>query len=273
MNILNVKELYIRDIKNKKDIVKNVSFSLERNTCIGIVGESGSGKSITVKGLLGLTSANIDVSGSIIYDEDVDLLKTKPNELRKIRGQKICMILQDPMSVFNPLYTIGYQMIETLRENKGLSKKEAKEASIEALRKMSIYEPEIVIKKYPHQLSGGMLQRCTIGLAMTMEPDIIIADEPTTALDSINQKEVIEEFKRLIDNKKTSVIFISHDLGIVNYLAETVLVMKDGIPIEYGKTKDLFSNPREDYTKYLVNTRMELSKSFNDAMRVKEKAI
>lgn len=273
MNILKVKELYIKDKKNNIDIVKNINFSLEKHTCLGIVGESGSGKSMTVKALLGLTNNNIEVSGNVTYDENIELLKIKPNELRKIRGQKICMILQDPMSSFNPLYTIGQQMVQTLKENKGILKKEAREISIEALRKMSIYEPEEVINKYPHQLSGGMLQRCTIALAMTMEPDIIIADEPTTALDSINQKEVIEEFKRLIELKKASVIFISHDLGIVRYLAETVLVMKKGIPVEYGKTKEILSTPIESYTKYLVNTRIELTKSFNEAMKVKEKAI
>lgn len=273
MSLLNVKNLHIKDHKNGKEIVSDVNFNLEKNTCLGIVGESGSGKSMTVKGILGLTSPAISVSGNVIFDENIDLLNIKNNDLRKIRGQRICMILQDPMSSFNPLYTIGYQMVETLRENKGLSKKDAKAIAIEALDKMAIYEPEQVIKKYPHQLSGGMLQRCIIGLAMSMEPDIIIADEPTTALDSINQKEVIEEFKRLIDDKETSVIFISHDLGIVKHLAQSVLVMKDGMPVEYGKTKDIFNNPKHEYTQYLVNTRIELTKSFNQAMQIKEKVI
>lgn len=273
MSLLNVKNLHIKDHKNGKEIVSDVNFNLEKNTCLGIVGESGSGKSMTVKGILGLTSPAISVSGNVIFDENIDLLNIKNNDLRKIRGQRICMILQDPMSSFNPLYTIGYQMVETLRENKGLSKKDAKAIAIEALDKMAIYEPEQVIKKYPHQLSGGMLQRCIIGLAMSMEPDIIIADEPTTALDSINQKEVVEEFKRLIDDKETSVIFISHDLGIVKHLAQSVLVMKDGIPVEYGKTKDIFNNPKYEYTQYLVNTRIELTKSFNQAMQIKEKVI
>lgn len=273
MSLLNVKDFQINDSKNNKEIVSNVNFTLEKNTCLGIVGESGSGKSMTVKGILGLTLPTFTVTGSVIFDKNIDLLNIKNNDLRQIRGQRICMILQDPMSSFNPLYTIGYQMVETLRENKGLSKKEAKEIAIKALDKMAIYEPEQVIKKYPHQLSGGMLQRCIIGLAMSMEPDIIIADEPTTALDSINQKEVIEEFKRLIDDKKISLIFISHDLGLVKYLAESVLVMKDGISVEYGKTKDIFNKPKHKYTKYLVDTRLELTKSFNEAMQIKEKVI
>lgn len=273
MSLLRVKDLHIKDIKNNKDIVSGVDFDLKKNTCLGIVGESGSGKSIMVKGILGITSKTINVSGSVLFDNNIDLLNIKHNELRQIRGQRICMILQDPMSSFNPLYTIGYQMIETIRENKGLSKKEAEIVSIEALNQMAIYEPKQVIKKYPHQLSGGMLQRCIIGLAMSMEPDIIIADEPTTALDSINQKEVIESFKRLIESKKTSVIFISHDLGIVKYLAQSVLVMKDGVAVEYGKIKDIFKSPKHEYTKYLVNTSIELTKSFNEAMNIEEKAI
>lgn len=273
MSLLSVKDFHIKDIKNNKYIVSGVNFDLEKNTCLGIVGESGSGKSMTVKGILGLISSTISVGGSVLFDNDIDLLNIKYNHLRKIRGRRICMILQDPMSSFNPLYTIGYQMIETIRENKEISKRQAEVLSIEALKKMAIHEPEQVIKKYPHQLSGGMLQRCIIGLAMSMEPDIIIADEPTTALDSINQREVIEEFKRLIEDKKTSVIFISHDLGIVRYLAQSVLVMKDGVAVEHGKIKDIFNNPKHEYTKYLVNTRIELTKSFNEAMNIKEKAI
>lgn len=273
MSLLKVNNLNIKDIKNNKEIVSEINFKLEKNTCLGIVGESGSGKSMTVKGILGLTSPTMSVSGSIIFDNNIDLLKINRNELRKIRGKRICMILQDPMSSFNPLYTIGYQMIETIRENKRLSKKEAKVVMIDVLEKMSIHEPEQVIKKYPHQLSGGMLQRCIIGLAMSMEPDIIIADEPTTALDSINQKEVIEQFKSLIENKKTSVIFISHDLGIIKHLAESVLVMKNGLSVEFGTSSDIFNNPKHEYTKYLVNTRLELTKSFNQAMHIKEKAI
>ena len=176
------------------------------------------------------------------------------------------MILQDAMSAFDPLYTVGYQMIETLVENKNLSKKEAKKVSIKTLEKMNINDPQEVVKKYPHQLSGGMLQRCMIALSLSMEPDIIIADEPTTALDSINQREVVEVFKRLRNTTGTSLIFISHDLGIVKYLAQDILVMNNGEQVEYGSGKDIFTNPKSHYTKYLINARLELTDTFNKSV-------
>lgn len=267
MSILEVKNLKVIDKKNNEEIVKGVSFNLEKNMCLGIVGESGSGKSLTTKAILGLLNKNLNVEGHAIFNEDIDLLNIRNEELRIIRGQKICMILQDAMSSFDPLYTIGYQMIETLVENKGCSKQSAKKVSIEALEKMMINNPNEVIKKYPHQLSGGMLQRCMIALALSMEPEIIIADEPTTALDSINQREVVEEFKRLREISGTSLIFISHDLGVVQSLAQDILVMKKGEQIEYGCAKEIFFNPKHEYTKYLINTRIELTKSFNESMK------
>ena len=136
-----------------------------------------------------------------------------------------------------------------------------------------INEHEEIIKKYPHQLSGGMLQRCMIAIAMAMEPDIIIADEPTTALDSINQKEIVEQFKALRKFTGTSLIFISHDLGIVKHLAQDILVMKDGIQVEYGNASQIFKKPKHKYTKYLIDTRLELNKSFIEAVSKREEAI
>ena len=183
------------------------------------------------------------------------------------------MILQDAMSAFDPLYTIGYQMIETLVENKSITKKEAKQESIKALNKVMINEPEEVIKKYPHQLSGGILQRCMIAIAMAIEPDIIIADEPTTALDSINQKEIVEQFKSLRKFIGTSLIFISHDLGIVKHLAQDLLVMKDGTQVEYGNASQIFKKPKHKYTQYLIDTRLELNNSFIKYMSKREEAI
>lgn len=265
MSLLEVKNLSVEDVKTNEEIVSNVSFEVKPNTCLGIVGESGSGKSITVKAILGLTNPWLKVSGSVEFD-NIDLLKAKGDTIRKIRGNHICMILQDVMSAFDPLYTIGYQMIETLCENTNVSKKEAERLSVDALEKMCINEPKQVIKKYPHQLSGGMLQRCMIALAMSMKPDIIIADEPTTALDSINQREVIEEFKRLRKITGTAMIFISHDLGVIQYLAQDILVMKNGKCVEYGNANKVFRNPKHEYTKYLIDTRLELTESFRKSM-------
>lgn len=273
MGLLEIKNLRVTDTLTNEEIVKGVNFNLEKNRCLAIVGESGSGKSMTTRAILGLISPGLKVSGTAILEEKIDLLNASKEELRKIRGQRICMILQDAMSSFDPLYTIGYQMIETLVENKNVSKDDAKKIAIDALEKMFINDPEEVIKKYPHQLSGGMLQRCMIAIAMTMEPDIIIADEPTTALDSINQREVVEEFKRLREVTGTSLIFISHDLGVVQHLAQDLLVMKNGVQVEYGKAKEVFSNPKHEYTKYLIDTRLELTESFIKSMEKKEVAI
>ncbi|WP_141430808.1 ABC transporter ATP-binding protein [Bacillus sp. 03113] len=265
MSLLEIKNLSVIDSRNELPIIKNLNFTLEANTCLGVVGESGSGKSMTAKAILGLTSPWLNVTGEILFD-GMNLLELSNKSLRKIRGQKICMVLQDAMSSFNPLYTIGKQMIETVRENLGVRKNEAIKLSLEALEKMCIRNPEQVMKKYPHQLSGGMLQRCMIGIAIMMKPDIIIADEPTTALDSINQREVVEEFKRLRELTGTSIIFISHDLGVVQYLAESLLVMRNGECVEYGNANEIFINPQHTFTKYLIDTRVSLANHFNQSM-------
>lgn len=263
--ILELKNVVVEDPRSNEVIVHGSSFIVRKNTCLSIVGESGSGKSMTTKAILGLTNPWLKISGTAKY-KGKNLIGLKQSELRKIRGKNICMIPQDAMTSFDPLYTIGYQMIETFVENLGISKEESKKLAIESLDKMLINNPEEVIKKYPHQLSGGMLQRCMIAIAIAMKPDIIIADEPTTALDSINQREVVEEFKRLRDVTGTSLIFISHDLGVVQSLADDILVMKNGECVEYGTAKKIFENPQHEYTKYLIDTRVSLTESFIKAM-------
>ena len=263
--ILELENVVVKDPRSNEVIVHGSSFVVSKNKCLSIVGESGSGKSMTTKAILGLTNPWLKISGSAKY-KGKNLIGLKQSELRKIRGKNICMIPQDAMTSFDPLYTIGYQMIETFVENLGISKEESKKLAIESLDKMLINNPEEVIKKYPHQLSGGMLQRCMIAIAIAMKPDIIIADEPTTALDSINQREVVEEFKRLRDVTVTSLIFISHDLGVVQSLADDILVMKNGECVEYGTAKKIFENPQHEYTKYLIDTRVSLTESFIKAM-------
>lgn len=266
MSLLEVKNLTMIEKQKGEELVQSVSFSLEHNTCLGIVGESGSGKSLTAKAVLGLLHPSIEVTGSVCF-EGKNLLDMKEKEWREIRGKRICMVLQDAMSAFDPLSKIGSQMIETLCENLNISKKEAKTRSVEELEKMHIKDPKQVLKKYPHQLSGGMLQRCMIAIAMAVKPDIIIADEPTTALDSITQNEVVKEFQRMQREQNTAIIFISHDLGVVQTLAQTVLVMKEGKQVEYGHVKEVFLHPKHSYTQYLVSTRVQLTKSFTEAMR------
>lgn len=266
MSLLEVSNLTITDKRKNAVIVQDVSFTLEHNECIGIVGESGSGKSMTCRALLGLTPTWLKVTGRVHFDGE-DLLQMKKKSLRKIRGKRICTIFQDAMSAFDPLSTIGSQMIETLCEKLKVSKKEAEVISIAELEKMCIPDPGQVLKKYPHQLSGGMLQRCMIAIAMAVKPDLIIADEPTTALDSITQNEVVKEFERLQRELDTAVIFVSHDLGVIQKLAETVLVMKEGMQVEYGRAEEVLKSPQHEYTQFLLNTRAQLTKSFSEAMR------
>lgn len=261
MSLLDVTNLSVKIEGTNVSLVEDINFSLRENSCLGIVGESGSGKTMTCKGILRLTSPKLIVSGQALY-QGQDILKMKKEPLRKLRGHHICMVLQDAMSAFDPLFTIGHQMAETLIQNKGVSKTIAYQQSRIALETMKIRLPEDVLLKYPHQLSGGMLQRCMIALAVTMEPDIIIADEPTTALDSINQYEVIRQLERLKEQFGTSLIFISHDLGIVKRLANDVLVMKEGGCVESGSVKDIFRNPQHPYTQYLIQTRLDISQRF-----------
>lgn len=265
MPLLEVKELTILDRRTQYVIIDNISFKLERNHCLGIVGESGSGKSLSVKGILGLTSPWLQVSGSAHFN-GTDMLQMNHKSIRNIRGRHICMILQDAMSAFDPLYTIGKQMNETLCGKLKLSKKEAKHISLNELENIGIKEAEQVLKKYPHQLSGGMLQRCMIAIAIALKPDIIIADEPTTALDVVTQSKLITTFQRLKSQLDIAVIFISHDLGVIQQLANDVLVMKDGKYVEYGEVDDVFHCPKDKYTKYLLNTRKQLTQSFEKSM-------
>ncbi|MFT8323283.1 MAG: ABC transporter ATP-binding protein [Bacillus sp. (in: firmicutes)] len=266
MSLLEIKKLSVEDIRSGQQLVKDLSFTLNKNTCLGIVGESGSGKSMTIKAILGLTSTWMDVTGEAIFD-GMNLIGQSPQVLRKIRGQKICMILQDAMTAFNPLNTIGKQMIETFCRNLGIKKKQAKEMAHAALHRVHIHQPEQVLKKYPHQLSGGMLQRVMISIVMMLEPDIIIADEPTTALDSINQRDVVEQFKLLKEMTGTSIIFISHDLGVTQYLADELLVMRNGECVEYGNAEEVFTSPQHKFTKFLIHTRISLAEPFQQSMK------
>ncbi len=264
--LLEVKNLSIYDAETKDTIIEDISFTLEQQRNLGIVGESGSGKSMTVKGILGLVAPWMKVSGTA-YFEGEDMLKMKAKAMQNIRARHISMILQDAMSAFDPLDTVGKQMMETLCEHLKISRKEAKQISLNELGSLGIQEASQMMKKYPHQLSGGMLQRCMIAIAVAIKPDVIIADEPTTALDAITQSEVIATFQRLHAQKKITFIFISHDLGVIRQLTEEVLVMKDGKSVEYGRTREVFRYPQNKYTKYLVDTRLNLACSFEKIMR------
>ncbi|PLR68591.1 staphylopine uptake ABC transporter ATP-binding protein CntD [Bacillus sp. UMB0893] len=265
MNLLEVKNLRIWDSNTGKVIIYNSSFHLKKGSCLGMVGESGSGKSVTGRSIMKLNKSSLRQSGDILFKgENLNNLSEK--EMRKKRGRNLCMILQNGMSAFDPSSVIGVHLMETLTEHFDWSKNVMEEKMKNAMESVMLKNPIEIMNKYPHQLSGGMLQRIMIALALVLEPDIIIADEPTTALDTISQFEVVEQFVKLRERIGCSIIFISHDLGVVRKIADEVLVMKNGEIIERGNTQNIFSGAQHEYTKYLVSTRLALSNNFKKIM-------
>ncbi|MEK5230652.1 ABC transporter ATP-binding protein [Lysinibacillus sp. FSL K6-0232] len=246
-------------------LVQNVHFDLHQHQCLGIVGESGSGKSITCKAIMGLLPQNFTTDGQIWWDNK-NLLEASPSEIRALRGNDISMILQNPMTAFNPIFTIGNQMQEMIRAHLQVSKGEALEMACAALSKMLLKQPEVILKKYPHELSGGMLQRIMIANALVLNPSLIIADEPTTALDAVTQKEVMYELQQLQQELDSSMIIISHDLAVVANLAQDVLVMNHGQQVEHGSVEQIFANPKDDYTRYLLNTKLAMLKKYESVL-------
>ncbi|WP_111706992.1 ABC transporter ATP-binding protein [Lutibacter citreus] len=244
--------------KEKNTVVHNISFELQQQQILGIVGESGSGKSVTSLAILGLLSNNAEVKGEIFYN-DINLTKTAEKEYQKIRGNEISMIFQEPMSSLNPSLTCGYQVLEILLQHKNCSKSEAKKEVIELFNKVKLPRAEEIYNQYPHQISGGQKQRVMIAMAIACKPDILIADEPTTALDVTVQKEIIELLKELQQETEMSIIFISHDLALVSEIADSVLVMYQGSIVEQGNVKQVFKNPKHDYTKALINSKPSLT--------------
>ena len=235
--------------------VEDVSFSLEKGETLGIVGESGSGKSVTCYSLLGLIPqppGRIH-SGSAVF-EGVDLLKAKEKELQKIRGKRISMIFQDPMTCLNPSLRISTQLTEPLELHEGLKGKAALHRAIEALEEVGIPEPEKRILSYPHEFSGGMRQRVMIAMALITRPEILLADEPTTALDVTVQKQVLDLIKDRQNSLGTAVILVTHDLGMVSQVCDKVNVMYAGRIVESATAQDLFAHPRHSYTRALLKS-------------------
>jgi oligopeptide/dipeptide ABC transporter ATP-binding protein len=250
--VLEVKNLVTKfyTLDGVVNAVNGVSFDLEDGETLAIVGESGSGKSVTMMSLLGLIPmppGKVE-SGEAIYYGSQDLLQLSPTELRDVRGGQIGFVFQDPISSLNPILTIGEQISETLIKHKGLSKGDARERVIELLTQVGIPDPELRYKAYPFQFSGGMRQRVVIAIAIACNPKIIIADEPTTALDVTVQAQIVELFKRLRDALSVSVIWITHDLGVVAGIADRVMVMYGGRAAELALVKDLYENPQHPYT-------------------------
>jgi len=259
--LVDIKDLSIgfRQGKELKEVIHGLNLQIKRGECLGIVGESGSGKSLSSLSLLGLLPKSASIpQGSIQYnglEEPLIISTAKEKELQKIRGKEIAMIFQEPMSSLNPVMKCGEQVAEALRLHKGLNKTSAKERTIEWFKEVKLPRAESMYDAYPHQLSGGQKQRVMIAMAMCCEPKLLIADEPTTALDVTVQKEILKLIVQLQKSRNMSVIFISHDLGVVSQIADRIAVMHAGHKVEEGETKDIFLHATDPYTKGLIACR------------------
>ena len=239
--------------------LNGVSFSMNEGEVLGIVGESGSGKSVTAYSIMGLTAYPGKLIGGTIYFNGHQIEKMSEKEMRKIRGNEVSIIFQDPMTSLNPVYTIGNQITEVIRLHTGKSKKEAYDRAKELLELVGSNEPTKRLKQYPHELSGGMRQRVMIAIALACEPKLLIADEPTTALDVTIQAQILELMQELRQKLGMSIIMITHDLGVVASMCERIAVMYAGHIVEYGTADEIFYEPKHEYTKGLINSIPKLS--------------
>lgn len=254
--ILKVKVLktYFYDRKGKVPAVDGVDFTVRKGETLGIVGESGCGKSVTSMSILKLLPPEGKVVEGEILFKGRDLTKCSSSEMEKIRGKEIAMIFQEPMTSLNPVYTVGQQIGEMIKTHEQLSKKQLREKAIEMLKLVGIPSPEKRIDEYPHELSGGMRQRVMIAMALSCNPELLIADEPTTALDVTIQAQILELMRELKNKLGTSIMMITHDLGVIAEMADYVLVMYAGMVMEYCSVRDLFQKPLHPYTQGLINS-------------------
>ena len=265
--ILDVKNLHLtfEQPKVSKQILEDVSFSVKAGKCLGILGESGSGKSMTTKAILGLLNRDFKISGSATF-EGADLLQMGDGDLRTLRGSAIGMILQNPMTCFDPLYKIGNQIYETFDAHGIFPRNQYKEEAIKILEKMRIHDPEGVLQKFPHQLSGGMLQRVMIGIAMSMNPRLLICDEPTTAIDSITQYEIIKEFQRIKAESNVGMLFITHDVSVISHIADEIIVLNKGKLVDRGPFSEILKNPKDPYTKLLIEKKLAVADHYKSVL-------
>lgn len=252
--LLSVRDLNV-SLKDGREIIRNISFDLNKNEILAIVGESGSGKSVTSMAIMRLLDERIfNINGSILM-EDKDILKLREKDMCSLRGNHISVIYQEPQMAMNPLLTIEKQIEECLLVHEKLSKKEVKKRVRDILEKVQLRDIDDVLKKHPYELSGGQLQRVMIGMALITRPKILIADEPTTALDVTIQKEIIYLIRKLSKDMDMSVLFITHDLGLVAEVCERVVVMYKGEILEDSEVLEFFDNPKSDYSKKLLYSR------------------
>ena len=270
--VLELNDLHVtlRQHRRNVELVKRVSFSVHAGECLGVLGESGSGKSMSIKAAMGLLNKSFLVSGSARFQGE-ELLGKSAEELRRLRGGKVGIVLQNPMTCFDPLYRIGQQISETFLAHNNWSADEIRSRSLELLEKMRIRNPEEVLEKYPHQLSGGMLQRIMIGIATSMEPALLVADEPTTAIDAITQFEILDELVRIKKEAQTAMIFISHDLNAISRVADRIVVLNQGLVVDRGDFEHILHHASDPYTKLLVEKRADVMRRYCHVLQGKER--
>ena len=251
--------------------VIDMNLSLEPGKVTAIVGESGSGKSTTALGLMSLLASNARMSGSVKV-KDQEMLNAKSATLRQFRGKEVAYIFQEPMTALNPVYTIGFQIMETLRNHFDMGPHQARERALELITMVDIPDPEKSIDKYPHQLSGGQRQRAMIAQALACDPGLLVADEPTTALDVTVQAEILDLMRGLKDKLNSAILLITHDMGVVADMADEILVMKDGITVEHGSADQIFNKPQHPYTQQLLGAVPKLGSSVKRVLSYKESA-
>ncbi len=268
--VLQVKNLYItfNTFSGKVHAVRGVNFDLHKGETLAIVGESGSGKSVTNKAIMGILSKNANIEDGQILYKDKDLTKFSDKQFTKIRGSEISMIFQDPMSSLDPVMKIGKQIMEAMLVKENISKAEAKEKALNLMAAVGIPEPEKRFNQYPFQFSGGMRQRIVIAIALACDPDILICDEPTTALDVTIQAQILDLIKEIQEERQISVIFITHDLGVVANVADRVAVMYAGKIVETGTVDEIFYNPQHPYTWSLLASMPDLDTDASDELLV-----
>ena len=264
--ILEIKDLCVefQTVEGTVHAVDHLNYTLHKGEKLGIVGESGSGKSVSSLGMMQLipNPPGRITGGEILY-HGKDLVKASEKEMQKIRGNEISMIFQEPMTSLNPIIKCGKQIAESLRLHRGMKKKEAMEEAVRMMRAVGIANPEVRAHEYPHQMSGGMRQRVMIAMALACQPQILIADEPTTALDVTIQAQILDLIRELNESMGTSVVFITHDLGVVSELCDTVIVMYTGHIVEQAPVKELFESPKHPYTKGLPNAIPKITRERN----------
>ena len=266
--LLEVKDLNVT-FSTRRGLVKAVnhlSFSLGKGETLGIVGESGSGKSVSMNAVMGLVrDSNVNISGSVKFN-GTDLLTQSDEQMRAIRGKEIAMVFQDPMTALTPVYTVGWHIIEQIRLHTEMSKEDAKKRAIEILDEVGIPDAKRRVDQYPHEFSGGMRQRAIIAMALSLNPALLIADEPTTALDVTIQAQILDLLKQLQQTHNSSIIIITHDMGVVSEIADEVLVMYAGRMVERATKDALFAKPQHPYTQGLMNSVPRLDRPRTDRL-------